>query len=248
MKRLFILVCMLAAMLSSVAEAYSGDEQSQSFMPCITGTWVDENGHRQIVIGDTTPDGINDARVQQISDWKGDAKDGSVIVSIMEKQGNREMKIQYHRDGANSWLLLDDTLKMVPKVADKVHSESIGGVTLDMSYMELLNLYGAPNMYLDADATEKLCGVHAYSFYYKNDGWLATFDPKTNTVDRIFLFAGSDKHLDKTVLDCNASLDRFQGLYGFANVPAKGDNVDLGNHEYLSFAGYPDYLCLSIYP
>ncbi len=248
MKRLFILVCMLVAMLSSVAEAYSGDEQSQSFMPCITGTWVDENGHRQIVIGDTTPDGINDARVQQISDWKGDAKDGSVIVRIMEKQGNREMKIQYHRDGANSWLLLDDTLKMVPKVADKVHSESIGGVTLDMSYMELLNLYGAPNMYLDADATEKLCGVHAYSFYYKNDGWLATFDPKTNTVDRIFLFAGSDKHLDKTVLDCDASLDRFQGLYGFANVPAKGDNVDLGNHEYLSFAGYPDYLCLSIYP
>ena len=68
-------------------------------------------------------------------------------------------------------------------------------------------LYGPPAEYLEEAATKALCGVESYAWYYRNEGWLVTFDMSSSA----------------------------------------GDSFHLGQHEYLSFAGYPGYICLSIY-
>ena len=164
-----------------------------------------------------------------------------------DKVPSREMTVEYHRDGADSWLLLDGRLKVVPEQAEKVHAESVGGVSLDMPMMQLLYLYGAPAEYLEEAATKELCGVESYAWYYRNEGWLVTFDRSSSTVDRIFLFPGSSKFLDRAVLNCDSPLERFEGLYGLGRCPKAGDSFHLGQQEYLSFAGYPAYICLSIY-
>lgn len=244
-KALFLLV-VLVCLLASRGMAYSGDDEVQDFLPCITGTWADEQGHRKVHIFGGT-EGINTFRIVAIKDWQGNKLDGSAVITVMEKRATRDMAVEYHR-GENSYLVLDNRLKLVPAENEKHHAETVGGVMLDMPMMGLLKLYGPPQEYLDEAATQSLCGVESYSWYYRNEGWLATFDPCTNTVDRIFLFAGSQKFLDNVVLNADSDLSRFAGLYGFSKTPAKGDIFHLGEQEYLSFAGYPDYICLSIYP
>lgn len=226
--------------------AYSVDEEIQRFLACIEGKWVDANGHRgtRILSG---YDGINNFRITNIRDWQGDERDGSAVITIMERRGSREMQVKYHREGSHSRLWLDNRLLLVPEMAEKQHAESVGGVHLDMTIMEMLKLYGPPAKALSEAETKAICGVEAYGWYYQQDGWLVTFDPSVNTVDRIFLLKGSKKYLDRVVLNADSPLERFAGLYGFAKVPARGDVMDLGHQEYLSFAGYPDYICLSIY-
>ncbi len=247
MRRIFVMLLLLAGLCAHTAFAeYSGDRQVQEFIPCIAGIWVDENGHRQMHIFGGR-DGINTFRITAIRDWEGSDSNGSAVITVMEKRGSREMPVEYHRDGADSWLLLDGRLRLVPEQAEKVHAESVGGVFLDMPMMQLLYLYGPPAEYLEEAATKALCGVESYAWYYRNEGWLVTFDRSSSTVDRIFLFPGSSKFLDRSVLNCDSPLERFAGLYGFARKPAAGDSFHLGQHEYLSFAGYPGYICLSIY-
>lgn len=232
--------------ISRASAEYSGERHLADFLPCITGVWVDENGHRRMDIF-SGQNGVNTCRVMDMRDWQGDAGEGSAVIIIMEKQGVHEMSVEYHRNGGDSWLLLDGRLKMVPEQQEKRHAESVGGVTLDMPMMQLLQLYGAPYAYLKPEDTQALCGVSSYGWHYKNEGWLVTFDSTSGTVDRIFLFPGSTRFLDNTVLNCDSPLERFAGLYGFARTPAAGDNFPLGEQEYLSFAGYPDYICLTIY-
>ena len=247
MKKVLLLLAVLLCMVwESAGAEYSGDQKVQEFIPCITGIWVDEAGHRQMHIFGGQ-DGINSFRIMGIRDWEGNAADGSAVLTVMEKRGSREMTVEYHRDGADSWLLLDGRLKVVPEQAEKVHAESVGGVSLDMPMMQLLYLYGAPAEYLEEAATKELCGVESYAWYYRNEGWLVTFDRSSSTVDRIFLFPGSSKFLDRAVLNCDSPLERFEGLYGLGRCPKAGDSFHLGQQEYLSFAGYPAYICLSIY-
>lgn len=247
MRRIFLLVLVLAGLFVPSASAeYSGDQQVREFIPCIAGIWVDESGHRQMHIFGGQ-DGINTFRITSIRDWQGNSQDGSAVITVMEKRGSREISVEYHRDGAESWLLLDGRLKVVPEQHEKVHAESVGGVMLDMPLMQLLRLYGPPTDYLEEAATQALCGVEGYAWYYRNEGWLVTFDRNSSTVDRIFLFPGSSKFLDRAVLNCDSPLERFVGLYGLHKTPAAGDIFHLGQQEYLSFAGYPDYICLSIY-
>lgn len=246
-RRIFAMLLLLAGLCAHTAFAeYSGDRQVQEFIPCIAGVWVDEAGHRQMHIFGGQ-DGINSFRIMGIRDWEGNAADGSAVLTVMEKRGSREMTVEYHRDGADSWLLLDGRLKVVPEQAEKVHAESVGGVSLDMPMMQLLYLYGPPAEYLEEAATKELCGVESYAWYYRNEGWLVTFDRSSSTVDRIFLFPGSRKFLDRAVLNCDSPLERFEGLYGLGRCPKAGDSFHLGQQEYLSFAGYPAYICLSIY-
>ena len=246
MKKALLLLTVLMCLLASRGMAYSGDEKVQEFLPCITGTWVDEQGHRKVhIFGGTA--GINTFRIVAIKDWQGSMVEGTAEITIMEKRASRDMSVEYHR-GESSYLILDKRLKLVPEKSEKIHAETVGGVMLDMPMMGLLKLYGPPQEYLDEASTKSLCGVESYSWYYKNEGWLATFDPCTSTVDRIFIFAGSQKFLDTVVLNADSDLSRFAGLYGFSKIPAKGDVFHLGEQEYLSFAGYPDYICLSIYP
>lgn len=247
MRRIFMLVLVLAGLFVPSASAeYSGDQQVREFIPCIAGIWVDEAGHRQMHIFGGQ-DGINTFRITSIRDWQGNSQDGSAVITVMEKRGSREMSVEYHRDGADSWLLLDGRLKVVPEQHEKVHAESVGGVMLDMPLMQLLRLYGPPTDYLEEAATQALCGVEGYAWYYRNEGWLVTFDRNSSTVDRILLFPGSSKFLDRAVLNCDSPLERFAGLYGLHKTPAAGDIFHLGQQEYLSFAGYPGYICLSIY-
>lgn len=245
-KALLLLLTVFMCLLASRGMAYSGDESVQEFLPCITGTWVDEQGHRQVhIFGGTA--GINTFSIVAIKNWQGNMREGSAMITVMEKRATRDMFVEYHR-GENDYLILDKKLKLVPEKSEKIHAETVGGIMLDMPMMGLLKLYGPPQEYLDEAATKNLCGVEGYSWYYKNEGWLATFDPCTNTVDRIFLFAGSQKFLDTVVLNADSDVSRFAGLYGFSKTPAKGDVFHLGEQEYLSFAGYPNYICLSIYP
>ena len=247
MRKVLLLVAMLLCMAWGTAGAeYSGDQKVREFIPCIAGIWVDENGHRQMHIFGGT-DGINTFRITDIRDWQGNTADGSAVITVMEKRGSREMSVEYHRDGADSWLILDGRLKVVPEQSEKVHAESVGGVTLDMPVMRLLYLYGPPAEYLDEAAAKALCGVESYAWYYRNEGWLVTFDRSANTVDRIFLFSGSSKFLDRAVLNCDSPLEKFDGMYGLGRVPKAGDSFHLGQQEYLSFTGYPAYICLSIY-
>ncbi|MGM9540337.1 hypothetical protein [Anaerovibrio sp.] len=247
MKRILLLALVLAGLFVRPAFAeYSGDQQVREFIPCIAGIWVDEAGHRQMHIFGGQ-DGINTFRITNIRDWQGNSQDGSAVITVMEKRGSREMSVAYHRDGDDSWLLLDGRLKVVPEQQEKIHAESVGGVMLDMPLMKLLRLYGPPTDYLEEADTQALCGVSSYAWYYRSEGWLVTFDPSSGTVDRIFLFPGSSKFLDRAVLNCDSPLERFAGLYGLHKTPAPGDVFHLGQQEYLSFAGYPGYICLSIY-
>lgn len=247
MKKIIFLCTVLMCLCLSVASAeYSGETQIQKFLPNIAGDWTDSNGHRGIHISGSG-NGINTFRFMDLLSWDGDDRDGTAVIRVMEKRDARDMKVVYHRDGANSYLILDDRVRMVPKTGEKQHVESVGGVKLDMTLMDLLRLYGPPTEDWHETTTKGMLGVKAHAWYYKNDGWAVTFDKSTNTVDRIYLMTGSTKFLDNVVLNADSPLEKFSGYYGFSKVPAAGDVFDLGQQEYLHFLGYPRFISLSIY-
>lgn len=232
---LMLLVCSIAS------AAVSEEEALQKIQSYIGGVWTDINGHKRVEI---TYGNINGVRISNANKFSGDEKNGSAQLTLLEITGNNEATVSWHNDGTDRSIIINGRTRLVPEKT-VTHSESVSGVHLDMSLQQLKALYGAPSKMLTSSETAELCGIQSVSWYW-NDKWLVTFDQDTFSVNRIAILSGSNHALDRSVLNCDSSLDKFAPLYGWAKNPDATSRIDMGNGEVLDFTSYPKALILAL--
>lgn len=230
----------LLVFICSIASAAVSEEAAlQKLQSCIGGVWSDANGHHRTEI---TYGNINGVRISNADKFSGDEKNGSVQITLLEISGNNEATVSWQSNGSEKSIIINGRTRLLP-VKPIQHSESVSGVTLDMSAQQIKELYGAPSRVLTASETADLCGVQAPSWYW-NDKWLVTFDADTYTVNRIAMLKGSSHAFDRSVLNCDSALEKFAPIYGWDKAPSTSSQMDLGNGEIMDFTSYPKALML----
>lgn len=234
--------CVIIGIINIFAVA-SANEMPEKYvnraLDLMEGQWYDINNNLVLNISNRK---INDCSVIAGFDFAGGRADAEGIFRIVEQQGYRDLIIEWHISHTyQDKLVLNNTLTLHKGTAGVRYYESVGGVHLGMTKQQLLEKYGSPSHKLTAQNTNFLCGVMVSSWLYAGDGWLVTF--KADAIDRIIIFKGGTRKLDRTGLNCMNSIDSFANAYG----TSKSKIMSIGHGEYLSFYDYPRSIMLSPY-
>ena len=237
-----LLLCIIIGILNTIAVT-SANEMPKKYvdqaLDLMEGQWYDNNNNLVVNISNRK---INDCLVIAGFDFAGGRSNAKGIFRIAEQQGYRDLIIEWHiSHTAQDKLVLNNTLFLHKESVGVQYYESVGGVHLGMTKQQLLAKYGSPSHNLTAKGTNSLCGVMVPSWLYASDGWLVTFN--ADVIDRIVIFNGGTRKLDRTGLNCLNSMDSFASAYG----TSKSQIMSIGHGEYLIFFDYPRSIMLSPY-
>ncbi|MCR5176969.1 MAG: hypothetical protein K6C05_09000 [Anaerovibrio sp.] len=222
--------------------AFKETENLDRMYDCIGGTWIDQNGHRPVEI---TNSALNGVRIADAENFVGDAATGSATLTLADLSGTKFMNVYWATVSGRKTIRLNDSLVLAPMRAAASHTETVGGLYLDMKMTDLLAKYGAARNLTPAETQER-CGLLVGSWYYQDIGLIVTFDPCTYTIDRLIVLEDSDTAFDRSMLNASSDLDKYVGIYGWKNKLKSGDVVSMGSGESMSFKYYPAAVILQL--
>ena len=230
-------VVFLFALSVSCLAQEATPEVMQRWLEPVLGDWYSTKGNLALTVQE---DAINGCPILGGSEL-GMLYPSSGTLRIAEGDHVRSMKLEVFGNDMHQYLIVDDTLALRRSLQAE-HFESMGGIYLGMTEEELLHYYGKP------DSRTQDNGMVRWE--YKADKFAVIY--KSNIVVGVRLYAGCDRHFDRSGLGAADAPEAYAEKYGMAEVPvvpARENGVSvhasIGSGEYIFFTA--DYVQLSVY-
>ncbi len=202
-------------------------------LQAMQGDWYDESGMMVLSINDTY---INGCEIIAGYDFVG-GNPGAGVFRIREGAGTRDLRIGWNTKNSPADYITLNSDQMLHKT-QAYYYESVAGIHLGMPAVAVRQVLGEPT-----SSSER-------GWEYKDRGVSVSFD--SGGVVGIRVYRTSGLRLDRSGLDCSASMEDFARAYSMERVPSWPSEdynriYPIGYGEFIYFGKNMEYIALTLF-